>query len=131
MACVREADEITAKLLKLGLTLRLAFAQPHSCKRGIGKHAVGNQPVARRAVRPGQIVPNDPEVVEGYVRELWAAGTFSDRPDLRCSGLQAFVDFDVAATVQFNTGNVEPDPGGVGTAPCRDQDVATLDGLLA
>ena len=36
----------------------------------------------------------------------------------------------VAMTVQFNTGHLEPDPGGVGTAPCRDQDVATHDRLL-
>jgi hypothetical protein len=64
------------------------------------------------------------------VGELRAAGTFSDRPDLGCSGLQALVDFNVATAVQFNTGRLEPDPGGVGTAPCRDQDVATLDGLL-
>ena len=55
------------------LTLRLAFAQSHPCKRGIGKHAVRNQPVAGRAVCPGQIVPNDPEVVERDMRELWTA----------------------------------------------------------
>jgi hypothetical protein len=64
------------------------------------------------------------------VGELWAAGTFSDRPDLGRTGLQALVDFNVATAVQFNTGHLEPDPGGVGTAPCRDQDVAALDGLL-
>jgi hypothetical protein len=49
------------------LTLRLAFAQSHPCELGIRKHAVGNQPVSGRAVCPGQIVPNDPEVVEGYM----------------------------------------------------------------
>ena len=46
------------------------------------------------------------------------------------TGLQALVDFNVAMTVQFNTGHLEPGPGAVGTTPCRDQDVATLDGLL-
>jgi hypothetical protein len=57
------------------------------------------------------------------MRELWTAGTFSDRPDLGRTGLQAFVDFNVAMAV-LNTGRLEPDPGGVGTAPCRDEDVA-------
>ena len=93
-------------------------------------HRRRDKAVAGRAVCPGQIVPNDPEVVEGYVGELRAASTFFDRPDLGRTGLQALVDFNVAMTVQFNTGHLEPDPGGVGSAPCRDQNVATLDGLL-
>jgi hypothetical protein len=38
------------------LTSRLAFAQPHPCKLGIRKHAVGNQPASGRPVSPGQIV---------------------------------------------------------------------------
>src|SRR5580704_12358336 len=47
------------------LTLHLAFAQSHPCELGIRKHAVGNQPVSGRAVCPGHIVTNDPEVVKG------------------------------------------------------------------
>ena len=89
-----------------------------------------NRP-AGRAVCPGQIVPNDPEVVEGYVSELRAAGTFSDRPDIGRARLQSLVDFNVATAVQFSTGHIEPDPGSVWTAPRRDENVAPLDGPLA
>src|SRR5437763_5300677 len=108
------------------LTLRVAFAQSYPCELAIRKHAIGDQPVASRAVCPGQIVSNDPEVVKGYVGELRAAGTFSDRPDIGRASLQALVDPYVATTVQFNSGRIEPDTGGVRRAPCRNQDVAAL-----
>ena len=80
---------------------------------------------------PAQIVPNDPKVVEGYVGELRAAGAFPDRPDFGRGRFQALIDSDVAATVHLHTGLLEPDAGGIGNTPCRDQDVATLDFLLA
>ena len=38
---------------------------------------------------------------------------------------------NVAARVQLDAGRFEPDPGGVGSAPGRGQDVAALDRLLA
>ena len=78
----------------------------------------------------GQIVPNDPEIVERHMRELRAAGALADRPDIGRARFQPFVDRDVATTVQSDAGHVEPDPGGVGNAPGRRQDVAALDGSL-
>jgi len=55
------------------LALRFAFGQPHAGKLRVREHAVWNQPIARAALPSGQIVPNDPKVVDGYVRELWAS----------------------------------------------------------
>src|SRR5690606_41248262 len=54
-----------------------------SSERRIGKHAVGNKPVARRALPTGQIVANNPKVVERHMRELRTASAFADRPDPR------------------------------------------------
>jgi len=58
------------------LALRFAFAQPHAGKWRVGEHAVRNQPIARAALPSRQIVPDNLKVVDGYVRELWAAGAF-------------------------------------------------------
>src|SRR5260221_9141104 len=53
------------------LALRFDFAHSHAGEWRVREHAVWNQPIARAALRPGQIVPNDSKVVLGYVRELW------------------------------------------------------------
>jgi Tfp pilus assembly protein PilE len=53
------------------LAVRFTFGPADPGQLGIGEHAVGNQPVACRAVPAGEIVADDPEVVEGRVRELW------------------------------------------------------------
>ena len=45
--------------------------------------------------------------------------------------LQPIVDADITATVQLDADLAEPDPGGVGNTPGRDEDVAAFDGLLA
>src|SRR6202167_3576567 len=113
------------------LTFRLAFAQSHVRERRIREHAVGNQPIARAAPPSGQIVANEPKVVFGYVRELRAAGAFAERPDIPRTRLQPIVDADITATVQLDADLAEPDPGGVGNTPGRDEDVAAFDGLLA
>ena len=78
-----------------------------------------------------QIIADDPEVVVGDVCELRAAGALSDSPNSGRSRFQPFVDFNVAAAVQFNAGKIEADPGGVGNAPRGSQDVAALNGPLA
>ena len=67
----------------------------------------------------------------GHVRELRAAGAFPERPDIGRGRLQPLIDANVAAIIQLDAGLLEPDPGGVGNAPRRDQDVAALDLLLA
>src|SRR5262245_61361045 len=112
------------------LAFRFGFAQPHARKRRVRKHAVRNQPIARAAVFAREIVLNDPEIVGGYVGELWAPGAFPDGPHLGGARLQPLVNANVAATVQLNTGLLKPDPSGVGNAPRRDQNVAALDVLL-
>ena len=100
--------------------MRFAFAQTHAGKGRVREHAVWNQPIARAALPSGQIVPNDPKVVDGYVRELWATGAFPDGPDLGRTGLQPLIHANVATTVQRNAGLFKPDPGGVRNAPRRD-----------
>ena len=104
---------------------------PTCARGGICEHAVGNQPVARASLPSGQIVPNDAEVVLGYVGELRAAGAFAERPDVGRARLQPLVDANVAAAVQLDAGLVEPDAGGVRNTTRRDQDVAALDILFA
>src|SRR5712692_7949677 len=63
------------------LASRVAFAQSHVGEGRVREHAVWNQAVARAALASGQIVPNDPKVVAGYMRELRATGAFPDGPD--------------------------------------------------
>jgi hypothetical protein len=102
------------------LALRFAFAQSHVGKWRVREHAVWNQPIACAALPSGQIVPNDPKVVLGYVRELWATGALPDGPDLGRTRLQPLINANVATAVQLNAGVFEPDPGGVRNAPRRD-----------
>ena len=109
----------------------LAFVQADPRERRVREQAEGDEPVARGAIAPGQIVPDDAKVVEGDVGELRAAGALADRPDIGRARLQPVVDRDVAPRVQLDAGHLQPDPGGVGRASRRDQDVAAVDGLLA
>ena len=46
------------------LPLRFALAQPDMGKGRVGEHAIGDQPIARGAVPPGQVVPDDARVVD-------------------------------------------------------------------
>jgi hypothetical protein len=59
------------------VALRLTFAQSDTGKRRVGKHAIGNKPVARAAFAPGKIVFDDPEIVLRDMRELRTSGTLS------------------------------------------------------
>src|SRR5215831_12024696 len=65
------------------------------------------------------------------MRKLRATGAFSDSPDAGCSRLEPLVDTNVATVVYLDTGLLEPDPGRVRNAPCRNQDVSALDRLLS
>ena len=79
----------------------------------------------------GQIVPDDPKIVDGDVRKLWAAGAFPYCPDIGRRRLQPLIDANVATTIQLNAGLLKPDPGGIRNAPRRDQYVAAIEFLLA
>src|SRR5215813_3889244 len=113
------------------VTLRVAFAQSHVRERWVGEHAIGHEPIARAAPFSGQVVPDDPKIVTGNVRELWAAGAVPHGPDVGRSGLQPFVDANISASVQLDPGLLEADSLGVWNATRRDQNVAALDLLLA
>src|ERR1700730_8656727 len=112
------------------LALRFAFAESHMGEWRVREQAVWNLPVARAALPSGQIVPDNSEVVDGYVRELWATGTFPHGPDTGRSRLQLLIDANVATIIQLNAGLLKPEPCGVRNAPRRDQYVAALDLLL-
>src|SRR3989442_1061197 len=75
----------------------------------------------------GKIVSDDAEIVERRMGELRAAGAFADRPDIGGARLEPIVDGDVAARVELDAGDVQSDPGSVGRATRRDQDVAPVD----
>src|SRR5262249_37334374 len=113
------------------LASRVALAAPDVGGGRIREHDVGDQPSARGAIASGQVVQNDPEVVDGHVRELRAAGAFSDGPDPGRGGLEPLVDPHVPAVVQLDADLLEADPGGVGGAPGRDEQVAPLDRFLS
>lgn len=61
------------------------------------------------------------------MRELRAAGAFTDRPDIGCGRLQPLVDADVTASVQLDAGLLEPDLGIVWKAPRGDEDIGASD----
>src|SRR5262245_57268733 len=60
---------------------RFLFRETNSRQGWIGKHHLGNQPVTGSATSSAHVVTNDSEVIDRDVRELWAAGAFSDRPN--------------------------------------------------
>ena len=112
------------------LAFRFAFAQPDAGERRIGEHAIRNKPVASAAIFACEIVAYDSEIIFGYVRELGAAGAFSQRPHIWRARLQSAIDANVTASVQFNAGLLKSNSSGVGNAPSRDQDIAAVDALL-
>src|SRR4051794_40140473 len=91
------------------LALRFALAQSDVSEWRVREHATGNQLIARAALPPSEIVPDDPKVVVGDVRELWAAGAFAHSPDIGRSRLQPVIDANIATSVQFDAGRFEPD----------------------
>ena len=112
------------------LAFRFAFAQPDVGKRGISEHAIWNQPIARAAISTCEIVTYDSKIVFGYVRELWAASAFPERPHVWRTRLQPVIDANVTAPVQFDAGLLKSNSGGIRNAPNRDQDVAAINVLL-
>src|SRR6516225_2661241 len=112
------------------LAFRFAFAKPDAGERGIGEHAIRNQPIAGATSSSRQIVTDDAKIVFGYVGELWTAGAFPDGPYVWRACLQSAIDANVTAPVQFNAGLLESNSGGIRNAPNRDQDVAAVNVLL-
>src|SRR5215472_14215736 len=53
--------------------LRIRLVQADSRQFWISEHTKGDEPVARRAAAPVQVIENNPKIVEGDVRELRAA----------------------------------------------------------
>src|SRR6516225_1615872 len=86
--------------------LRFALAQSDVSEGRIREHTVGNQPIARAAVAAGEIVPDDPKIIVGYVRKLRTAGTFAHGPDIGCRCLKPLIDANVATGVQLDAGPV-------------------------
>ena len=109
------------------LAFRFAFAQPDAGERRISEHAIWNQAVARAAIFACEIITYDSKIVFGYVRELWAAGAFAQRPHIWRTHLQSAIDANVTASVQFNAGLLKSNSSGVRNAPDRDQDVVAIE----
>jgi hypothetical protein len=63
--------------------------------------------------------------------ELRAARALANRPNIGRARLEPVVDRDISTGIERDTGELQPDPGGIGGASGRDQDVAALDGLIA
>ena len=92
---------------------------PTRASGGSVKHAVRNQPIPRAALPSGQIVPDDPKIIDGDVRKLWAAGAFPYRLDIGRRRLQPLIDANVATTIELDAGLLKPDPGSVRNAARR------------
>src|SRR5215475_15946146 len=97
----------------------------------IGEQAIRNETIPRRAAAAGEVVLNDPKVVDGDVCEVRAAGTFADRPDIGGRRLQPLIHTDIAASIQFDASFLESDPGRVWNAPRGDHNVAAFELLLS
>jgi hypothetical protein len=52
------------------LALSFALAQSDASEWRLREHAVWNQPIPRAALPSGQIVPDDPKIIDGDVRKL-------------------------------------------------------------
>ena len=63
------------------LLLRRGFVEPHASKLRIDERALGNQSIAGGPHLSREIVAHHSEVVERYVRELWATGALAHGPD--------------------------------------------------
>jgi hypothetical protein len=99
-------------------------------ERGISEHAVWNQPIMCGPISSRQIITDDPKIVFGYVRELWAAGALSHGPDVWRTRFQPTIDANVTAAVQLNAGLSKSNSGRVRNAPNRRQNIAAIDVLL-
>ena len=99
------------------VALRLAFAQSHVGKLRVREHAVGHEPIARAAVSPSQVVPDDAKVIAGHMRELRAAGAVPHGPHVGRRGLQPVVDANISARVQRDAGLLSPMSCVFGTRP--------------
>jgi len=108
----------------------LVFAQPDPRQRRVGEHTIGDQAAAGSAIAANQILADDAEVVGRHMGELWTAGALANRPDVGRARFEPVVDRDISPYVERDTGELEPDPFGIGDAPGRDQ-VAAFDGLIA
>jgi hypothetical protein len=109
---------------------RFAFTQSYMGERGISEHAVWNQPIMCGPISSRQIITDDPKIVFGYVRELWAAGALSHGPDVWRTRFQPTIDANVTAAVQLNAGLSKSNSGRVRNAPNRRQNIAAIDVLL-
>jgi len=54
-----------------------------------------------------KIVTDHSKIIESYMCELWATRAFPDRPDIGRRCFQPFIDFNVAAAGQFDSGLLE------------------------
>src|SRR5262245_29024499 len=98
--CFSSVASVRKTALIGSLATRVAFAQSHVRELRVGEHAVRHQAIARAARSPGQVVPDNPEVIAGNVRELRAAGAIPHGPDFGRGGFQPVVDPNISARVQ-------------------------------
>ena len=107
------------------------FAKSDMCERRIGEHAIRHEPIARAARAAGEVIADDAKIVNRDMRELRAASTVADGPDIWRGRFKPFVHADVAARVQFDADRLESDASRIGDPPGRDEDMAAFDLLLA
>ena len=92
---------------------------------------MGDQAAAGSAIAANQILADDAEVVGRHMGELPTARALANRPDVGRARFEPVVDRDISPCVERDTGELEPDPFGIGGAPGPGQDVAAFDGLIA
>ena len=73
----------------------------------------------------GDVIAHDAEIIEGDMRKVRAAGAIARRPNAGDGGLQAFVDFHVAARSRFDAGQFQVIC--VGRPAAGDQEMGALE----
>src|SRR5262249_45102432 len=73
---------------------------------------------------------NDAKIIFGYMRELWAAGAFTNGPDVRRTRLEPLIHANVTTIIQLNPGLLKTDSIGIRDTSSGDQDIAAIDVLL-
>src|SRR5260370_25834144 len=73
---------------------------------------------------------NHTEIVDTYMRELRAAGHFTDGPNARRGSLQPFVHLDVSAIGEFDPVYLQSDTLSIRGAACGHQHMAALKRFL-
>ena len=108
--------------------LRLSHADP--AHLGVGEHHPWDCGGVEAAGAPAEhVADRQPPLLVGHVGEPQRGGAVADRVDVRPAGPQPAVHHHRAVGGHRHAGQLQPQPGGVGGPPGRDQQMGAADTL--